>query len=379
MPEDSQIVVISDRATAVALPLGGIGEQANHAASAHLFDDYRMRRAANTLAAQRAALQLWATYLDQVGAAAGLLADALAWAEQRELRPFEQYAEEYDIPLPIVCAASYCQHVPEAWRGVTWGVVEGFVKWLLREGYSINTVNMRLAAVRVYIKLAAKAGVIGIEERARIMDVSGYGPTEGKRVDARRAKTRVGHKKEDAVILSPDQARKLKHNHPSTPQGIRDRLLICLLLDLGLRASEAAGLKCDDVDIEAGRVRVYRIKTDTTTLMELTADLTLALAAYRPYMRRGQLLLRSSVKNGKLAQRGMTTRAIGYRVRELGSLVVDEWELSPHDLRHTWATHAAKETNPFVLRDAGGWSNLNTPNRYVERQEVANEGLKLGY
>jgi integrase len=34
--------------------------------------------------------------------------------------------------------------------------------------------------------------------------------------------------------------------HASTTQGIRDRLLMCLLLELGLRSSEAAALHVDD-------------------------------------------------------------------------------------------------------------------------------------
>jgi len=375
---DSQLVPTNSRATAVALPLE-LGDEADRAASAHIFDDYRLRRAASTLATQRAALQLWVTYLVQIGAVGTLLDDAEVWALRKGIRPFEQYAAEYNVPLPVVCAASYCQHVPGAWRGVSWGLVDGFVKWLLNQGYSISSVNNRLAAVRVYVKLAAKAGVISIEDKVRILDVSGYGETEGKRVDQRRTKTRVGHKKEEAVILSEEQARRLKHSHPHTPQGIRDRLLMCLLLDLGIRTSEAAGLNTDDVDMGVGTVRVYRLKTDTTDLMRLTADLILALAAYQPYMLSGQPLLRSSVKGGKLAKRGMTTRAIGYRVKELGQQLVDEWELSPHDLRHTWATHAAKETGPFALRDAGGWSNLSTPSRYVEKSTIANENVKLNY
>jgi len=379
MPDsDSQLVPVYGRATAVALPLE-LGDEADRAASAHLFDDYRLRRSVSTITTQRAALQLWATYLAQIGAVGTLLDDAEMWALREGIRPFEEYAEEYNVPLPVVCAAAYCQHEPDAWRGVSWGLVDGFVKWLLGQGYSIASVNNRLAAVRVYVKLAAKAGVISIDNKVRILDVGGYGLTEGKRVDQRRAKTRVGHKKEDAVVLSEDQARRLKSNHPNTPQGIRDRLLLCLLLDLGIRASEAAGLNCDDVDHQAGTLRVYRIKTDTTDTLAMTADITLALAAYRPYIRRGQPLLRSSVKGGKLAKRGMTTRAIGYRVKELGQQLVDEWELSPHDLRHTWATHAAKETGPFALRDAGGWSNMQTPSRYVEKSAIANQGVKLGY
>lgn len=46
---------------------------------------------------------------------------------------------------------------PNAWRGVTWGLVEGFVKWQLRRGYSVGSVNVRLSTVKTYCKLALKA------------------------------------------------------------------------------------------------------------------------------------------------------------------------------------------------------------------------------
>jgi integrase len=376
----SQLIVQEDSRETAVSQVVAIGAQANQIASAHLFDDYRARRAQRTLDTQRAALQLWVSYLHQVGAASALLAASTDWAEGagRE-RPFLDYAEKYDMPYPIVCGSHYCQHVAEAWYSVTWGLVDGFVKWMLNQGYSIASVNNRLAAVRVYIKLASKAGVIGIDERVRILDVGGYGATEGKRIDERRGKTRVGHKKADPIVLSLDDARRLKNRHENTPQGIRDRLLITLLLDFGIRASEAAGLKTTDIDMKSGLVRVYRIKTNTTDVMRLTSDLTLALSAYRPYMLSERPLLRSSLKNGKLATRGMTPRAIGYRVKDLGVSVLSIWELSPHDLRHTWATHAARDTNPFVLRDAGGWTNMQTPSRYVEKTAVVNDGIELKY
>jgi len=90
-------------------------------------------------------------------------------------------------------------------------------------------------------------------------------------------------------------------------------------------------------------------------------------------------LLRGSRKNGELTNQVMSVRAIGSRVKILGRDILGLWELSPHDLRHTWATRAAKESNPFVLRDAGGWTNMQTPGRYVERAQVVNEGIRLDY
>jgi integrase len=362
--------------------LARAGESANRAAADYLFADYRQRRAKKTLRTQTAALLLWVQYLAEVGAASGILHEARAWAlsyfDPDTLAGLAEYAQSQQTPLPIIYAAHYCQQRPAAWQGVTWGLVEGFVKWLLNQGYSLASVNNRLSAVKVYARLAAKAGVIPPTEHALIGEVRGYGRTEGKRVDEVRSKVRVGNKKKEAIVLTAGQARQLKTQHPPTPQGSRDRLLISLLLDLGLRASEAAALMVEDL-AEPGYLTVYRQKTDTTDRMELTADLLAALADYQPYMRGSGILLRGSRKNGKLTNQVMSVRAIGGRVKILGRDILGLWELSPHDLRHTWATRAAKESNPFVLRDAGGWTNMQTPGRYVERAQVVNEGIRLDY
>lgn len=358
------------------------GEAANRAAADYIFADYRQRRARKTIRTQTAALLLWVQYLAGVGAVGELLAEATDWAmihfDEEALDGLAEYAESQQTSLPIIYGAHYCQHVPIAWQGVTWGLVEGFVKWLLNQGYSLASVNNRLSAVKVYARLATKAGFIPPTEHALIREVRGYGATEGKRVDEVREQTRVGHKKKEAIVLTAEQARRLKMQHPPTPQGVRDRLLMCLLLDLGLRASELAALTVEDLS-EPGYVTVYRQKTDTTDRMELTADILTALMDYQRYMRKSGALLRGSRKNGKLTNQVLSVRAVGARVKILGRDILGIWELSPHDLRHTWATRAAKGSNPFVLRDAGGWTNMQTPSRYVERSQIVNEGIHLDY
>jgi integrase len=362
--------------------LAHVGQSANQAAADYLFADYRQRRAPQTIRTQTAALLLWVQYLAELGAADDLLHQATAWATNHftpaELDNLVEYAAVQRCSPMEICAAHYCQHLPLAWEGVSWGLVEGFVKWLLNQGYSVASVNNRLSAVKVYARLAAKAGVISPAEQALIREVRGYGRTEGKRVDATRTKDRLGYKKEEAIVLTAVQAQRLKEAHPPTPQGIRDRLLICLFLDLGLRASEVAALCVEDL-AEPGLITVYRQKTDTTDRMALTPDLQNALAAYRPYLRSSGALLRGSRKNEKLTDEVMSVRAIGARVKILGRNILGLWELSPHDLRHTWATHAAKDSNPFVLRDAGGWTNMQTPSRYVERGRVVNKGIRLEF
>lgn len=134
--------------------------------------------------------------------------------DDKELDGLIQYTESQPHSLPTIYEAHYCQQSPYAWQGITWGLVEGFVKWLLNQGYSISSVNNRLSAIKVYARLAAKAGTILPTEQALIREVRGYGSTEGKRVDEVRPKSRVGLKKEEAIVLTAVQARRLKSEHP---------------------------------------------------------------------------------------------------------------------------------------------------------------------
>ena len=71
----------------------------------------------------------------------------------------------------------------------------------------------------------------------------------------------------------------------------------------------------------------------------------------------------------------MSRQTINQRVQTLGAAIgIDT--LSPHDLRHTWATLATERGTPITaLRDAGGWSSLAMPSRYIAAGEIANVGV----
>jgi integrase len=271
-------------------------------------------------------------------------------------------------------------HNPQAWAGVTWGLVEGFVRWLLLRGYAIGTVNIRLSTIKTYAKLAAKAGILDPRELALIQSVSGYGRKEAKRVDERREEreipTRIGDKKREPVVLGKREIEALR-DQPDTPQGRRDAVLVGLMLALGLRVGEVAALTVASVDLKAGELTFYRPKVDIVQTHDLK-DLRGTLARY---LERDALtvcpLLRASRKGGHLTHAGMSKRAITDRVRVLGEEIGVEG-LSAHDLRHSWATWAARSGTPIDrLQDAGGWASPAMPLRYVEAAKVANDGVIL--
>ena len=330
----------------VSHDLATAGQMANGYAAANIFERYRARKADNTTKTQREALALFARYLGQAG-------------------------------VTVDGAALY--NKPDAWRGVTWGLVEGFSLWMLQEGYAVGTVNGRLSAIKAYAKQAAKAGALDAAELAMIRNIAGYSRAEGKRVDERREVTRLGDKKAEPVSLTLAQLRQLK-KQPNTPQGRRDRVLVTLLADHGLRCGELAILEVTAVNLETGMLGpFYRPKVDLWQTHKLTDDARRALKAYfdagdAPALGK---LLRASAGAQRLTGGGMSERAITERVRFLGSLAGIDG-LSAHDLRHTWATLAARNGTPLDrLMDGGGWRSSAMPLRYIETAKIANEGVRL--
>ena len=254
--------------------------------------------------------------------------------------------------------------------------MQGFVAWQVTAGYAIGSINVRLATVKAYCKLALQAGAIPPEAFAMIKTVAGYRHAEGRHVDEARPVTRKGAKKAEAVTITPELAMRLKRQ-PNTAQGHRDALILCLLLDHGLRVGELASLQVVHFHLRAGTFTFYRSKVDKTQTHQLTPD---TRAAARAYLKQDAPatgpLLRGSRKGGEL-QGAMTTRAITGRVEALGAAVGIEG-LSAHDCRHYWATTAMRAgTDIKALQDAGGWASPAMPLRYAESARIANQGVKL--
>lgn len=329
----------------VAGTLAEAGQAADVAAGRNALQRYRAGLSDQTRRAQDADFRRWAAYLAAVGVAG---ADCL-WAED------------------VAC-----------WDGVTWGLVEGFVSWQHAEGYSAATVARALSTVRSYVAQAARAGVISPEALRLVETVQAPAPRSraARNLDAARPVARRPEaKKAEHTPITRAQARVLKQG-PDTPEGRRDALFMCLLLDHGLRVSEVADLKVSDLDLAAGLMRFYRRKVHKRQTHALSLDTRRAARRYfdaGDAPPAGPLLV--AYAHNRAAVAGMSTQALGARVRALGTAQGIE-ALSPHDCRHYWATEAARRgIDPLRLQEAGGWSSLTMPRRYVEAAEISNAGM----
>jgi integrase len=325
--------------------------------------------------------------LAQLGAAANTSADQQPFADyQRRLDPATLTRHRYDLAIwclyledaGLPMRVDELLSRPECWAGTTHGLLAGFVQWMLLDGFSIGTINIRLSTVRAYAKRAAAAGAISALELALIDQVKGYSQGKGHNVDAQRPVSRKGAKKAQPVLISVKQRAQLKQQ-PDTPRGRRDHLLMCLLLDHGLRCGEVADLVPSNVALDEGLLTFHREKVKKVQKHQLTSDTRLALQRYLEVVTPTTFLLMGSRKGheGQHLEGSMSRRAITKRVRVLGERI-GLAGLSAHDCRHAWVEAAIRgKTDLKALQEAGGWNSPAMPLRYAAAAEIANEGVVL--
>jgi len=334
-----------------------LGKIANEFAEQSVFEDYRLGKSKNTKRRHDADLALFSKFLETRGIDSGNLAEN-----------------------------------PQDWKGVTWGLLAAYQRWMLKEGYAITSINARVSTIKVYAKLAFKAGVFNETEYALIQTIESFSKKEQENIDKNRVdlgintrrNTRMigtltkggkawsSTKKAKGIVLDIEQANKLKSDHPDTPIGRRDILLMCLLLDHGLRVSEVALLKVQDFDLDKMQFSFHRPKVGNNGKHKFTADTKEAARAYVQLDadKVGQLIKGSS-NQGNLTGK-MSERAITKRVRYLGDKLIDVTNLSAHDCRHYSATYYAEKGKSIRwMLDFFGWNTPATAMRYIESAKVS--------
>ncbi len=165
-------------------------------------------------------------------------------------------------------------------------------------------------------------------------------------------------------ILDRDEADDLLRAAWENP---RDRCLILLMLQSGLRVSEAAALRCNDVYEAGGRywVDVYRGKGDKNREVEIPES---AFIVVREFIKETHRSL-TSTKPLFLSQKGgFLTRIQVYRiVRKYAKRAGINKSVSPHNLRHTYANQQRLLGERLeVLALQLGHKQLDTTRRYTQ-------------
>jgi len=175
------------------------------------------------------------------------------------------------------------------------------------------------------------------------------------------------------VLTAIEQEALLAQSNSRYLTGHRNGVMLCLMLDTGLRLSEVINLHWRDIDLNTGKVIVRQGKgRKDRTLWTGDANLA-ALQAWREHQTRECTRSPEYVFTTKQGGR-LHPRYVQRMVKRYASKAGIEKNITPHTLRHTFATDLYRETtNIRLTQKTLGHANLATTQIYTH---IVDEELK---
>ena len=214
------------------------------------------------------------------------------------------------------------------------------------QGRATRTVSRRLAAMRAFLRFLASVG----HDRAHVLQ-------QLERPKPERPLPKVLSRQQVAQLISaPD---------PASPLFYRDVAILELLYASGLRASELSDLKLRDVNLQVGCVRVLGkgMKERIVPLGRAAAEaVTRYLDGCRPRLDRHNSERLFLSKTGRPLDRIALWMLVEKYGRSSGLLK----SISPHTLRHCFATHLiGGGADLRVVQELLGHSDIATTQIYT--------------
>lgn len=226
----------------------------------------------------------------------------------------------------------------------------------VQAGISARTTARLLSSLKRFFNLLSREGLVDADPTA-LVDA----PKIGRPLPGSLTESQV-----EKLLNAPDL---------DTPEGQRDRAMLELTYGSGLRVSELIELKLPQINTNASLMRV----TGKGNKERLLPVGDMALEYLEQYMQnaRAELLKGNGTCDKVFVTRrggGLTRQAFWYRVKKYAQLAGIKQALSPHTLRHAFATHLVNnDADLRVVQLLLGHSNISTTQIYTH---VAAERLK---
>lgn len=275
----------------------------------------------------------------------------------RDLQDFFAYAQlSSDPPLSTLTSITYKQ-------------LRAYLGYLARRGYARRSINRRLSALRRFFKFLIKTGHMQQH------------PMRG--MVSPRLTRRLPN------FLTPDGVTSLITAPPDdSALGIRDRAILELLYATGIRLGELVNLDLASVEMPhepetgGGWVKVFG-KGGRERIVPVGRHAVVALHRYL-HSARPHLVRRRSLDAGYepalfISNRGrrLSRRGVAYILRKYAVQVAPGRRITPHTLRHTFATHLlGGGADLRSVQELLGHRQLNTTQIYTH---VTQEHVRRAY
>lgn len=248
----------------------------------------------------------------------------------------------------LLALADYCERQGIQFEQITPTDIQNFLISLKEEdGLALNSISRRLVAVKVFCRYCYHRGAIQ-RDVAALMEM----PKKWQTLPHV-----LGVKQVDTLLSLPDD------DDPLAP---RDRAILELFYATGIRVSELVGLRLDDVHLDVGYLRCMgkgrkeRVVPIGERAVQAVRDY---LAQLRPQLASGRSTDRLFLsRTGRPIDRTNCWRLVVKYARRMGVT----GKLSPHTLRHCFATHLlAGGADLRVVQEMLGHADISTTQIYT--------------
>jgi len=225
--------------------------------------------------------------------------------------------------------------------------IRAWIVHMLDNGYSSSSVHRKISGLRGFFRFLLKQGLVESNPLDKVVLPK--------------------KKKVLPVFIDEDSMFKLLDNFDFGDdfKGLRNRTMIEMLYTTGIRRAELTGLKCSDVDLVNGTVKVTG-KRNKQRIIPLLPSFTARLKEY--------ISRRNSEAKGSESEwlfltvngRKMYDRSVYSIVRSYLKMVTTVEKKSPHVLRHTFATHMLNRGADLnSIKEFLGHANLSATQVYT--------------
>jgi integrase/recombinase XerC len=234
-------------------------------------------------------------------------------------------------------------NIQEELKEVNYQLIRSWIVNLIDQGSNHRTVNRKLSTLRTFYRWCLKQGFTDTNPMLKIK-----GPKLEKRLPVFLKQSELDEQK-----LAPLFSEEF--------DGVRDRLIVELFYQTGIRLSELITLKEEDVSNSSIKVLGKRNKE---RIIPISIELSKQISVYQKYkslngIRSSNLL---TLINGKNLYPKLVYRKINYYLGLVSSID----KKSPHVLRHTFATHMLNNgTGLETLKNILGHASLSATQVYT--------------
>ncbi len=233
------------------------------------------------------------------------------------------------------------------WEDVDPGALASYALDLRERAYSDATRARKLASVRSFFGFMVEEGALPSDPSENI------------------STPRLGRSLPE-VLTEEEVERLLSAPDGDSPDDARDRAMLELLYACGLRVSELVSLDVEDIDLEQGFVRCFG-KGSKERIVPVHPQAAHVLGAYLT-RDRTRLAAKKPTKAAFLSKKGarLSRQGFWYILRGLARRAGLEGRVTPHTLRHSFATHLLRGGAPLRhVQELLGHASITTTQVYT--------------